>query len=556
MGLRSNRIAIVGFGPRGLGALESLVRHAGHGDVTLAVDLFDPLDWPAAGPNFSPDESKVCLLNLPVRSIDLPPPVKGSGVGDMPEWLGQSGADAEAFVPRARLGSYMNARFRDLLTRLPDGMTVTLHHLQITGAERDGRQWRLAGGPGRHGPYDHVLLSLGQPESGDDDQTARWRVHATRHGLPFKEAYPAAALVEAADSWAGRTVGIRGLGLSALDVVQALTLGLGGRFEAGRYLPSGREPARIVPFSLDGHAPAPKPLNQTVDARFEPLPQENVSLRIALETALRGPSGEALKTVCDAIAMPALRILRETGRDANADDADAGAVDRWLAAEREAPGSQEKRGTIDALRAGLAEAAGDEPPSVGYVVGQLWRKWQPLLREVYDGARKPAGTAQAMTGFDEGLKRYSYGAPVETLQNFLTLAEAGLVDPRAADDPDIALTAQGWQLKAGDRAVTASVMVDSVLPPAALNPVSDPLVTGLIEASGLAAVADGLGARCTPDGAAIDADGAVVEGLWLTGRLTNGSTIAADSIHDCFGLIQERWAKAVVARIGQTDSAP
>jgi uncharacterized NAD(P)/FAD-binding protein YdhS len=550
VGLRSNRIAIVGFGPRGLGALECLVRHAGQCDATLAVDLFDPVDWPAAGPNFSPDESKVCLLNLPVRSIDLPAPPNGAGVGDMPEWLGQSGADAEAFVPRARLGAYMNARFRDLLTRLPDGMTVTLHQLRITGAERDGRQWRLAGGQGRHGPYDHVLLSLGQPESGDDDQTARWRTHATRSGLSFMEAYPATALVEAAGSWAGRTVGIRGLGLSALDVVQALTLGLGGRFEAGRYLPSGREPARIVPFSLDGHAPAPKPLNETVDALFEPLPEENESLQAALGTALRGPSGEALKTVCDAIALPALRILRAAGADA-----DAGAVDRWLAAEREAPGSQEKRGTIDALRAGLAEAVGDEPPSVGYVVGQLWRKWQPLLREVYDRTQKPADMAQAMTGFDEGLKRYSYGAPVETLQNFLTLAEAGLVDPRAADDPDIALTADGWQLEADDRAVTASVMVDSVLPPAALAPVSDPLVAGLMQASCLAAVADGLGARCNPDGAAIGADGAVVEGLWLTGRLTNGSTIAADSIHDCFGIIQERWAKAVVARIGRTDSA-
>ena len=302
MGLRSNRIAIVGFGPRGLGALESLVRHAGPDGPRLAVDLFDPIDGPAAGPNFSPDESTVCLLNLPVRSIDLPAPPKGAGLGEISGWLGQDAADSEAFVPRARLGAYMNARFRDLMTRLPDGMTVTLHHLRITGAERAGRQWRLADGHTRHGPYDHVLLSLGQPESGDDDQTARWRTHAKRHGLTFMDAYPASTLVEAAGSWAGRTVGIRGLGLSALDVVQALTLGLGGRFEAGRYVPSGREPARIVPFSLDGHAPAPKPLNETVDARFEPLPEENESLRIALSTALRGPSDTALKTVCDAIA--------------------------------------------------------------------------------------------------------------------------------------------------------------------------------------------------------------------------------------------------------------
>ncbi|WP_297111668.1 FAD/NAD(P)-binding domain-containing protein [uncultured Devosia sp.] len=547
MGPGSIRIAIVGFGPRGLGALEALVRQVGAESAGVAVDLFDPVGWPAAGPNFSPDESPVCLLNLPVRTIDLPPPT-GGGPDDMSEWLGPE--DAEAFVPRARLGAYLNARFRDLQSRLPEGMTVTLHHRQITGAERAGRQWRLTDGspddgPYDHGPYDHVLLSLGQPETGDDKQTARWREHAGRHALAFMDAYPATALVRAAETWAGRTVGIRGLGLSALDVVNILTLGLGGGFEDGRYVPSGREPQRIVPFSLDGHAPSPKPADAAVDARFEPLEEETGSLQAALRAALDGPPGTALKTVCDAIVMPARRILEETGGDA-----DAAAVGRWLAAERESPGSQETRGTVDALRAGIAEAEGRVPPSVGYVIGQLWRKWQPLLREVYDGMDKPAATAQAMTGFDEGLKRYSYGAPVGTLRHLLALIEAGIVDPRAADDPDIALTPDGWQLEADDRAVTANVMVDSVLPPAALEPVTDSLVTGLAKASCVVPMADGLGARCSVDGAALGADGASVPGLWLAGRLTNGSTIAGDSIHDCFGIIPDRWAKAVVAGFG------
>ncbi len=537
----ARRIAIVGFGPRGLGALEALVRIAEAQDKPLAVDLFDPVDWPAAGPNFSPDESPVCLLNLPLRSIDLPSPLLGGAVDSFAAWLAEDGHDGEAFLPRAQLGAYLNARFADLRSRLPDHISVTLHDVRVTAAQRDGLRWRLHADARVFGPYDHVLLSLGQPETGDDEQMARWRAHADRYGLPLVSAYPGAALLQTAESWAGQIVGIRGLGLSALDVVRMLTLGLGGRFETERYLPSGREPARIVPFSLDGQAPAPKPSNAALDARFDPLKEEDAAFEAALLAAISGPGEAALPTLSAAIEASALRILRQTGGTGQ-----LAAVCDWLAVEFEDPGSQERRETLVALSANIAEADGAEPPSIGYVIGQLWRKWQPMLRRIYDSSPVPVETARALVGLDESLKRYSYGPPVATARQLMTLIQAGLVDARAADDPDVALVAQGWRLHSDDRSVTANVMVESVLPPAALEPVTDPLVTGLRRTSAMLALGNGLGAQCTPDGELIGDDGAPVNGLWLAGRLANGSAIAGDSIHDCFGGICARWAQAVL----------
>lgn len=536
------RIAIVGFGPRGLGALEALVSRAGAAGIRIAVDVFEPSRWPAAGPNFSPEESEFCLLNLPLRSITLPRPPSQAGLQlDFAQWLGEAGNDGEAYLPRARLGRYLHERFTELAAQLPEQIRVTRHPLRASAAQSAADGWRLQAGGENFGPYEHVLLSLGQPDTRPDPQLDRWRQHARRHALPLWPAYPGAQLVQAAEDWAGRVVGIRGLALSALDVIRMLTLGLGGRFENGRYIASGREPARIVPFSLDGHAPAPKPLNAALDGRFDPLPTEDAAFETAVRDALSDSPRTGLPAVLGVLAAAAVRVITSGGGTVQQKD-----VLNWLAKEAEAPGSQEQRGTIDALRRGIRQAEGEDAPEIGYTVGQLWRKWQPPLRRVYGGTQVAPAAALAFTAFDEGLKRYSYGAPVQAARQLLALIETGLIDPRAAEDPDIALAANGWQLRSGGSAVTADVMIDSVLPAPALDQVTEPLVAGLQKVRALTAAAEGLGVRCLPDAALLRPDGATVQGLGLAGRLSIGSSIAADSIHDCFGGVCDRWAETVL----------
>jgi uncharacterized NAD(P)/FAD-binding protein YdhS len=148
-----------------------------------------------------------------------------------------------------------------------------------------------------------------------------------------------------------------------------------------------------------------------------------------------------------------------------------------------------------------------------------------------------------LIAFDEGLKRYSYGAPVDNLRQLLILIDACLVTPCAAEDPSIELSEDGWRLEADHGAVTASVVIDSVLPPPVIDKVSEPVVQGLVEDGTLVPIYDGAGAHCIPDGTVIDENGRRVVGLSIVGRLTNGSTIADDSIHDCFGDVTERWAR-------------
>ncbi|MFY0635440.1 MAG: FAD/NAD(P)-binding protein [Vannielia sp.] len=519
------RIAIIGMGPRGLGAAEALAARAA--PEALRVEIFDPVRPCGAGPNFSPDESDLCLLNLPVRAVDIAP----GAVGRFADWLGET--DGERFPPRSDLGRYFAARFEALEAAL----APVMHAARVSRIAREEDGWWLEA-EGRHGPFDEVLTTQGQPQSEPDPQLERWQEHARAHGLPLQPAYPGTAMLRAAEGWAGKVVGVRGLGLSTLDVLRLLTLGLGGRFEEGGYLPSGREPAKILPFSLDGQAPAPKPATAEVDAGFDPEPGETRAFVAALAEAVALPAAAALERVCAALVAPGVRL---TG-------AEKLQVEAWLAAERDSPGSQETREATEALEAHMEMARGGAA-DVGYALGQVWRKWQNELRQGFNPARMAPETAAALLHFDDGLKRFSYGPPLRSAEELLALIRAGLVDMRAVDDPDIRLVPEGWVLDGDGGALKAGAMVDAVLPSPALAPVTDPALARLRDTGWLHPVAEGLGAATSPEALALLVDGRPADGLAVLGRMAAGSVIAVDSIHDCFGAAADRWAEGVVARL-------
>ncbi|MSU91204.1 hypothetical protein GE300_16595 [Rhodobacteraceae bacterium 2CG4] len=543
----ARRVAIVGLGPRGLGAAEALAARAAETGTRVDLTAIDPGRWPGAGPNFRPDSSRLNLLNVPVHAIDLPPAAyPGASVPPFDRWPQRAGPDADRYPTRAELGRYLVARYEDLRRHPPQGLRITLLDDTALALAPDGGNWTLSTGSGRAGPFHEVLLTLGQPDTAADAQLARWREHAGRGNGTLCPAYPGAALSAAAAAWAGGTVAVRGLGLATLDVLRVLTLGQGGRFAAGRYCPSGREPARILPFSLDGQPPAPKPAGAALDATYDPTADETRAFAAALAEALRGPADAALDEICAALLPPVLRILAAGGAAA-----DRGALARWLAVERDTPGAQEDRPAVQALAANIAIAAGKAPPDAGYAVGQLWRKWQTPLRQGFNPARIAPATAAAVIGFDEGLKRYSYGPPVASARELLALIEAGIVDLRAVEDPDIRLVADGWQLAEGDARMRAPVMVDAVLPSPSLEGAADPILSALRAAGRACPAVEGMGARIRADGGLVGSDGAVLPGLSLLGRMALGSVIAIDSIHDCFGAAAHRWADGVITRAAE-----
>lgn len=543
-GTGATRIAIVGLGPRSLGALEALVTHLADSRCRVTIDVFEPSDAPGAGPNFHPNESPLCLLNIPFRDIAIRPPAF-SRCGSFVEWFAKRTgrqADPDSFPPRAELGRYLQARLDDLLDAAKGAITIIPQH--VARIDRSGVGWRVQAGDQTHAIYDEVLLTPGQPETAPDDQLAEWQDHASRSQGQLAQTYPAARLTERARDWTGRTVAIRGLGLSTFDVLRVLTCGQGGRFDAQGYHPSGREPATIYPFSLTGHPPFPKPATEALDARFDLCASEMDRFSQAMGQAAVTDPDSAAALINAALIPVVARILADCGTAMP-----ESAIDDWLYAEWTDPGSQEKDLTpIESLSTGMALADGSRAPTIGYAVGQVWRKAQDALRAGFNPVETPAQTAQALVGFDEGLKRYSYGPPLSASRELVALIQAGIVCFDLAVDPDFSLIDSGWMLKAFDHTACVSVMVDAVLPSPDLSTVATAPVSTLVSDGALAPLAHGLAARAAPDGHVLDEQGRVVPRLCLLGRLALGSVIAVDSLHDCFGKSSDRWAKGVCAR--------
>lgn len=535
------RVAVVGFGPRGLGALEALAAAIPGSLKPLKIDIFDPFEAPGAGPNFDPEESPVCRLNIPIRDIDLRSPEAGH-VGSFSDWL-DTPPDPNLFPTRAELGRYLEARYAALQNN--EALALTRRKSRIETLNKSVGGWTITCGSETFGPYAEVLLTLGQPEVAPDPQLAEWQDHVMGSDGTLANAYPARALGQQARDWTGRTVAIRGLALSAFDVIRVLTVAQGGKFVGDHYCASGNEPARILPFSLDGRPPYPKPATEEIDARFAPTDQETKTFLEQMTRASAASPEEAQSLINAALIPVAQRVLSEAGSND-----DRAAVAEWLEMEWTDPGSQETGGPVAVLRHGIAMAEGLEPPSIGYAIGQVWRKWQDQVRRGYNPTSTPPETAEKLIGFDESLKRYSYGPPLSSSRELAALIKAGIVDLDYAADPDIALVAEGWKLSSNGREAIAGVMVDAVLPSPDLSMVTAPLVKALVEEGRLRQLTKGLGGTVAPDGTVKGDGDQPSPGLAFLGRLALGSVIAVDSLHDCFGEASRRWADGAAKRIG------
>jgi uncharacterized NAD(P)/FAD-binding protein YdhS len=448
------------------------------------------------------------------------------------------------FPPRSEIGAYFNERFHALEQATKELLTITHSNVKISGLEQKADAWWIKAEDALHGPYDEVLLALGQPDTSPDPQLERWIAHAKENSLEVLPSYPANELIAAAQDWTDKTVAIRGLGLSTLDVLRMLTTGLGGSFTDGRYVPSGREPRKLLPFSLNGRPPAAKPATNALDKTFDPTDEERKNFASALATTISKQPAAALKTICDALIVPTVRILSELDSAETEDD-----VRIWLEIERRDPGGQEILGAIDSLKADIEMSYGRTPPTAGYVAGQVWRKLQHELRACFNENQHEIETAVAIVGLDEGFKRFSYGPPVQAAEELLILVNDGIVSMCIVDDPAIILNATGWQLLEGDDLMRAFVMIDAVLPSPSLDGTKDPLLMDCVASGLMKSFAKGQGAHALPSGQLVGPSGHPVPGLSMLGRMSLGSVIAVDGLDDCFGPSTTRWADGVLQRM-------
>ncbi|MGJ5992348.1 FAD/NAD(P)-binding protein [Streptomyces acidiscabies] len=279
------RVGIIGLGSRGCSILERVISLARNSTFpfSVRVDIVDPT---SSGQGLhATDQPDYLLLNTLCGEISMFPGPESVGAGTAESGPGlfdgvtarglrlaedghtvtRTGGRAIVpgdFLPRRILGEYLRWFFEWTCRRAPEGMRIHVHRSEAVDVEsREETGVRITLADGTVLTSDYVFLTLGHV--GNDRRTKARAV---------TDPYPLPESVEAIGP--GDSVAVGGFGLSAMDVVAALTLGRGGRFSRRsggiRYLPGGAEP-RILLYSRSGIPFRVRPKREEMTSRFQPM---------------------------------------------------------------------------------------------------------------------------------------------------------------------------------------------------------------------------------------------------------------------------------------------
>jgi hypothetical protein len=270
------RIAVVGSGPRGLIVVERLAARLAEEDTgrPIEINLIDAVEV-GAGRIYRTDQPDWFLMNTVAGMVsafsgvpDEGPTRAGSGPS-LYEWWREhdpENASPDGYAPRVEYGRYTRMLLDAVEANLPDHALIVRIHGYVEDVVRAGDGYRLTLSGGRELLADQVVLTTGHSTVdpvGRELELAEFA--AGRPGLRYLGGEsPADMPLDAIE--AGTPVGVIGLGLSFYDVMAALTLGRGGKFDTTadgglRYLPSGDEPM-IVAGSRSGMPVPARGLNQ------------------------------------------------------------------------------------------------------------------------------------------------------------------------------------------------------------------------------------------------------------------------------------------------------
>lgn len=527
------RIAIIGAGPRGLWAAEELLATARERGAAVDVTVLSDRPGGAAGA-YQEDLPEWFLLNAPSRIVH-------THTMSFDQWRLRHGETEplDPFPPRRLVGAFHQQQWQQLQQAVPPGSAVRVISGRVTdlipGAAAQVKLcWRAleqpAGEQARELLVDQVLLTGAHADS--------WP------GALRPEQLPAGARLAggvyqpgtAERVEAGTAVVVRGAALSFIDAALLLTAARGGRFvypeKSGcgpdtaavpTYVPSGMEPAAIIPVTRSGRFMEVKPCPTSALGKLEFGDIiDDYSPQLAAATTV--------PDMVEVLAACALELLRRAGRDEAAVAAAAPEVDAVLA------GTDFSGDPVAELAASHAVATGAAPASPAWAVGTAWRELYPVLISLTS-----FGGRQRFPGFGDlahRMERVGFGPPPLNAGRILALLQAGMINAsylgRAAE------FFNGTAQLRGSTGSEVSV-IDAVIAPPGVVPGT--LAHHLVSARG--AQRDPLtGALIT------DRSGAVagMEHVFAVGRTTEGWVLGNDSLNRGLHDIVPRWARRTVSQ--------
>ncbi|MEO9891090.1 FAD/NAD(P)-binding protein [Aurantibacter sp.] len=575
--MASERVmAIIGIGPRGGYAFENLILELQQRNSLsqLQIFLFEETGNFGNGQVYPTDQPQSNWINITERILNLDQrPALNSKTISIPEfpsyheWANKDydtipDRAADTYPPRAVVGDYLKQRFESFVTPLIEANIVTLIEEQVVEVTIDDKnKIELKTKAQTYTDLDEVLLTIGHQPTLLSEQIEKWNAFAAsnKNVRLFKSPYPIKDFLNDKKITENSTIGVRGYGLAMIDVVRAIALKFGEfvteneQTKSCSYKTTKSITNLLVPFSLDGLPPAPKPLHAEIDALFKPTDEQIAEFEKKIgDHSVQKAAGSPeflIRAFAPIAAKVYLQLPNYKGDNLSLAETEK-RIEKWLADnsyEHETITPTQQASSIT-MQEFVDMATGESPISLDYCIGQVWRHCQPSIyaQLSYNGCNEKVFAE--IIALDEQSKRYSYGPPVESIQQLIALYKAGVMNLEMANNPEFDLTEDGWQINLNGKSLTANIMIDSVLDAPKIEAVAAPIIKKMLSNNLIEAVHDQLGVATDENGYVQSTKKDNQIPIAVLGRLAKGTIIGVDAILECFGLRPQQWATEAANR--------
>ncbi|WP_323790166.1 FAD/NAD(P)-binding protein [Thalassovita sp.] len=511
--MSDTEIAIVGCGPKGLYALDSLCEAARHEpEHRYAVHIFETLAHPGAGPVYDPRQPEVLLMNFPAGLISAW--TDGRGPSFL-EWAagGPSPVDAGGYVPRAHVGRYLFWSFKRVVAQAPSNVRLIRHEMRVVDVQRVAGRWSIS--PDNI-TVDHVLITTGHQDG------FRHGAAHTRDDIPSP--FPIDQRLTQTAIPPATTVRCKGFALTFIDTMLALTEGRGGDFKPSAtgysYVPSGKEPRRIAPFSRSG-----RPMRAKVETALFTQPQDDAfwnERRADLSHILRTPNATFTHHIWPAFLSFADQVPGNP----------SGTSAAFFTHRTETTFTPDE--IRQDLRIGYDIAMGRRAQDSAWALAEVWRRCYPQLIDWISHRDIAPDDAHNFRQIAAEMERLAFGPPAQNIGKLITLEQAGIVS---------------FDHMSGDAA--ADVTIDATIPPAGGAELAAPL-DGLLR-EGYLSIGTMGGVRVDKNAHALTRNG-TAKGLSVIGRATEGCVLGNDTLSRSLHDLPENWAAAALQSARQSNA--
>lgn len=595
------KVAIVGLGPKGLFALERLLSnlYLRPGPQKMEIHLFEQSGNFGAGYIYDPLQPEYLLMNYANRNINvwsgeitIKLPIQTDSFS---EWLAKRNDSSiaivnDAFAPRAMVGQYLMECFQLLVAMGRSLCPIVTHKAKVIDTVSIAKKTCLffqkkTAADRMHLEVDELLITTGHCSwKGALKRTRIAREHCTGQPIHIPFVYPLKSTVSAISNDA--VVGIKGMGLTFIDTVLALTEGRGGYFTPGDfgtlvYHPSHQEPREIIPFSRSGLPMVPRaslegkeyyhPVYFTYDkvigqvsGHNKPSFKEHILPLYQLETTFRYYKvlfenfGRTLYPLDNADAL--LQQI-EQFHQAFTEEPRFNFANLFHPLDLNNP--SKKLAPLNYFKYVLGQADMGSKKSAFMAAAMTWGQIADTFNRIYSfGRMTPASYTEFEQKYRSQLNRISYGPPLKQMRKMIALAESGILNLSYSAGPSVEKVDQGWIFKIPNKpAITVDAFIDARMPTnSSLEDWSELLESmrqrGEVREFIMSDGQNSYSSSCpemAPNGNVIIKNGSTNPRISLYGTLTEGITFDNDSLSRTRNNMASHWATGVMNRFGKLE---